>query len=260
MPANVKPYCFTVIIAFLASAALATDALPKTLLTTRGKLLVSEDFAKPLAPFTGKPVGFASGFEGWKYNAGPGTGKGGRWELVDGTFKGIENPEAHHPATASYGIRFKDAIIQCEVRMNDVPDEGRKYRYLQIKATDTKDYVCVVSLGQGGLTGKPFDDAHINPATKQRLEGAPVRVPAQIKLGEWHTVVFEIQGAEAVGTLDGQSVTFSDPLIASDKHSIMLVAGTEASFRNLRVWEALPNADWPKNKAALAAASPPATK
>ncbi len=184
----------------------------------------------------------------------------GRWELVDGTFRGIENPEAHHPATASYGIRFKDAIIQCEVRMNDVPDEGRKNRYLQIKATDTKDYVCVVTLGQGGLMGKPFDNARINPVSKQRMEGTPVHLPAKIKLGEWHTVVLEIQGAEAVGTLDGQSVTFSDPLIGADKHSIMLVAGTEASFRNFCVWEALPNADWPKNKAANAAKSPPAAK
>jgi hypothetical protein len=260
MPTNLKLHYFTALLVFLATTALAEDVLPKTLMATRGKLLVSEDFTKPLAPFTGKPVGFASGFSGWKYNAGPETGKGGRWELVDGTFKGIENPEAHHPATASYGLQFKDAIIQCDVRLNDVPDEGRKYRYLQIKATDTKDYVCAVSLNQGGLTGKPFDDARINPATKQRMEGTPVKVSAPVKLGEWHTVVLEIKGAEAVGTLDGQSVTFSDPLIGADKHSIMLVAGTEASFRNFRVWEALPNTEWAKKKAALTAASQPVTK
>ncbi len=84
MLTQLKPYGFTVIIAFLATAALAADDLPKTLMTTRGKLLVSEDFAKPLAPFTGKPVGFASGFEGWKYNGGPGTGHGGRWALGAG--------------------------------------------------------------------------------------------------------------------------------------------------------------------------------
>lgn len=257
---NLKLPCFTAILVLLATAVLADDALPKTLLTTRGKLLVSEDFAQPLATFTGTPVGFASGFKGWRYNAGPGTGKGGRWELVDGTFKGIENPEAHHPATASYGIEFKDAIIQCEVRLNDVPDEGRKYRYLQIKATDTKDYVCVVTMSQGGLSGRPFDNARINPATKQRMEGTAVKVSAPVKLGEWHTVVLEIKGEEAVGTLDGQSVAFSDPLIGADKHSVMLVAGTEASFRNLRIWEALPNAEWAKNKAALASASQPATK
>ena len=54
----------------------ADEALPKTLMTTRGKLLVSEDFEKPLPPFTGTPVGFASGFSGWRYNDGtPNSGK-----------------------------------------------------------------------------------------------------------------------------------------------------------------------------------------
>jgi len=243
-------------LSLVASAALAAEV--PTLMTIRGRLLASEDFTKPLAPFTGKPVGFASGFLGWRYNAGPETGKSGRWEINEGQFRGIENPEAHHPATASFGFDFKDAIIQCDVRLNDVPAEGRKYRYLQLKATDTKDYVCVVTFSEGGLSGKPFDDARINPATNQRMEGPAVRVSALAKLGEWHTVVLEIKGTEAVGTLDGASLTFSDPLIGADKHSIMLVAGTEASFRNFRVWEALPNPDWPKNRQAILASQPAA--
>jgi len=243
-------------LSLVASAALAAEV--PTLMTIRGRLLASEDFTKPLAPFTGKPVGFASGFLGWRYNAGPESGKSGRWEINEGQFRGIENPEAHHPATASFGFDFKDAIIQCDVRLNDVPAEGRKYRYLQLKATDTKDYVCVVTFSEGGLSGKPFDDARINSATNQRMEGPAVRVSAPAKLGEWHTVVLEIKGAEAVGTLDGASLTFSDPLIGADKHSIMLVAGTEASFRNFRVWEALPNPDWPKNRQAILASQPAA--
>jgi hypothetical protein len=232
--------------------AFAGDDLPATLLATRGKLLYSEDFAQPLPPLTGKPVGFASGFSGWRYNVGP---RGGNWSEVDGVFQGAENPEAHHPATASYGIDFKDAIVQCEVRLDDVPDEGRKARYLQIKATDTKDYVVLVTVSQSGLTGRPFDDAHINPANHQRMEGTAVHVAAPVKLGEWHTVVLEIKGEEAVGSIDGKSITFSDPIIGWDKHSIMLVAGTQGSFRHLRIWEALPNAAWPKNKEALGTAA-----
>jgi hypothetical protein len=241
----------------MAAVAFAGDDLPKTLMTERGKLLVSEDFTKPLEPFTGTPVGFASGFSGWLYGGWP---RGGQWEVMNGIFKGTENPEAHHPATASYGIQFKDAIIQCDVMLDDVPANGRPNRYLQIKATDTKDYVCVVTLGQGGLSGRPFDDARINPATKQRMEGTPVHMAAPVKLDEWHTVVLEIKGDEAVGALNGKSITFSDPLIGADKHSIMLVAGTEGSFRNFRIWEALANPDWPKNKEALLSATPPAGK
>lgn len=246
------------LISFLLTiTASAADDLPKTLMTTRGKLLVSEDFAKPLPPFTGTPIGFASGFSGWRYNSGPVTGKSGRWEIADGQFRGIESPEAHHPATASFGFQFKDAIIQCDVRLNDVPAEGRQYRSLFVKATDAKDYVISLSIGQGGLFLTPYDADRINPATKQREKGPLSRALTPVKLNEWHTVVLEIKGVEAVGTLDGKSVTVSNPLIGADKHSIMLGVGTEASFRNFRVWEALPNPDWPKHKQSLSAENTP---
>jgi hypothetical protein len=245
-----KPFHLVALTLSLAGSVLADDALPKTLLTTRGKLLYSEDFAATPPPLTGKPVGFASGFSGWRYNVSP---KGGHWEVVDGTFKGAENPEVHHPATASYGLPFKDAVVQCEIRLDDVPEEGRKNRYAQVKATDEKDYVCALSLAGGGLTGVPYDANQINPTTKQRMTGPQTRVATPIKLGEWHTLVLEIKGEEVVGSVDGKSVTFANPLIGSDKHSIMLVAGTQASFRKLRIWEALPNPDWAKNKEAVAA-------
>ena len=148
-----------------------------------------------------------------KYNAGPGTGKGGRWEIVDGAFNGIENPEAHHPATASFGIQYKDAIIQCDVRLNDVPAEGRQYRSLFVKATDVKDYVISLSVGQGGLFLTPYDADKINPETKQRDKSPVVRLLSPIKLNEWHTVLLEIKGDEVVGTLDNKSITVSNKLI-----------------------------------------------
>ncbi len=241
----------------LLTASLAyADELPPTLLTTRGKLIVSENFTKPLPPFTGKPVGFASGFSGWRFNAGPATGKSGVWKLADDCFTGIESPEAHHPATASFGMNFQNAIIQCDVRLNDVPAEGRQYRSLFVKATDARDYVISLSVGQGGLFLTPYDGDRINPATKQREKGPVHQVLTPIKINEWHTVVLEIHGSDVVGTIDGKSTTLSNPLIATDKHSFMLGAGTEASFRNLRVWETLPNPEWPKHQTRLAA--PPA--
>lgn len=239
----------------LASLALAVD--PDTLMTTRGRLLASEDFAAPPAPFTGRPPGFASGFSGWRYNSGSSGGKSGRWEVANGEFRGIESPGANHPATASFGMPFQNVIIQCEVRLNDVPEEGRKYRSLFVKATDAKDYVISLSLGQGGLFLTPYDADKINPATKQREKGATVKLLRPVKLNEWHTVVLEIQGDEVVGTLDADSITLSNPLIGTAKHSLMLGAGTEASFRKLRVWEALPNPAWEKNKASILARSKP---
>ena len=244
---------------FLSAAAMACaeDPLPPTLMTTRGKLLASEDFAQVPPPFTGKPLGFASGYTGWRYNSSATGGKSGRWEIANGEFRGIETPGAKHPATASFGIQYQDVIIQCEVRLNGVPDEGRQYRSLFIKATDTKDYVIAMNVGPGGLFLIPYDADKISPTTKQRDKGPSTRVAKNVKLNEWHTVVLEIKGDEAVGTLDGQSTTVSNPLIAAAKHSLMLGASTEASFRHLRVWEALPNAAWPANKAKLTAAARP---
>ena len=242
---------------FTSVVATAADDQPQTLMTNRGKLLVSEDFVPPLAPVTGKPVGFASGFTGWRFNGGPEGGKSGHWKLADDCFTGMESPGANHPATASFGFQFSDAIIQCEVRMNDVPDEGRKYRSLFVKATDVKDYVISLSVGQGGLFLTPYDADKINPATKQRDKGPVSRVLTPIKLNEWHTVVLEIKGDEVVATLDDKSTTLSNKLISVAKHSIMLGASTESSFRHLRVWEALPNPDWPANKTKLQAAVKP---
>lgn len=77
------------------------------------------------------------------------------------------------------------------------------------------------------------------------------QLKSPIKLGEWQRVTFEIMGDEMVGTLNGQSLTGSHPLITSEKRSIMFVAGVEGSVRDLKIWTAEPNPDWAKNKAKL---------
>jgi hypothetical protein len=228
----------------LASVAHADDLLP-TLMTTRGKLLVQQNFAEPLPPFDGKSNGFASGFKAWRYNAAE---RGGHWEVKDGCFTGRENPTVHHPATASYGFEFKDVIVQCEVRMNDVPLEGRNARYINVRTTDTKDYVCSIILSQAGFRIQKDDNDHGGPDKAVPL--GEKKMP--LALNEWHKVLFEIKGNEMVGSVNGVSLTGSHPLITSEKHSVMFVMGVEGSVRGLKAWEALPNAEWEKNKIKLA--------
>jgi len=229
-----------------ATTTLAGDLSP-TLMTTRGRLLFEQDFKEPLPPFDGKSNGFASGFKGWRYNAAE---RGGHWEVKDGCFTGAENPKVQHPATASYGFEFKDVIIQCEVRMNNAPLDGRKFRYINVRTTDTKDYVCSIILSQAGFRIQKDDNDHAGPDAAVPL--GKQMIP--LKLGEWHKVLFEIKGDEMVGTVDGRSLTGSHPLIASEKHSVMFVMGVEGSVRNFKAWEALPNPEWEQNKAKLLAA------
>jgi hypothetical protein len=231
----------------LSLPARADDLLP-TLMTTRGKLLVEQNFEKPLPPFDGKSNGFASGFKAWRYNAAE---RGGHWEVKDGCFTGAENPKVQHPATASYGFEFKDVIIQCEVRMNDVPLDGRKARYINVRTTDTKDYVCSIILNENGFRIQKDDNDHGGPDKAVPL--AEKKMP--LKLNGWHKVLFEIKGDEMVGTIDGQSLTGSHPLITSNKHSVMFVMGVEGSVRNLKAWEAQPNPEWSKHKTQLTTAT-----
>lgn len=234
------------------SEAWAEDVTPapaKTVMTTRGKLLLSEDFTQPMEVFEGKTNGFASGFTGWCYR--PGALKRNLWAVTDGVLTGTEVVEAHHPATISYGIDFKNVVIQVDVRLNDVPDGGRKYRSLFVKATDEKDYVCGIFVGTSGLSLVPYDSTTFQPGSKQRGKSPAASVAAPIKLGEWHTLVMEILGDEMAGTMDGKSAWCANPLIGLDKHSIMFGVGTEASYRHFRVWEALPNPEWAKVKATL---------
>jgi hypothetical protein len=250
-----------VLVSFVATATLiavdppsqsASVAVPATLLTTPGKLLLAEDFSAPLPPPEGSVARFASGFKGWRFNVEQ---RGGHWDIVDGTFRGTENADHNHPATASIGFDFKDVVIACQVRLHDVPLNGRKSRGFIIRTTDTKDYVCSIMLNPGGMRIQKDDNDHAGPDTAVPLGQLKTPIP----LGEWQTVVFEILGDEMVGTLNGQSLTGQHPLIASEKKSIMFVSNGDGSARNLRVWEAQPNPDWAKHKGALAKGLEPAT-
>jgi lysophospholipase L1-like esterase len=237
--------------AFAAEPATAESVVkPATLMTTPGKLLLAEDFAAPLPPPVGSVARFASGFQGWRFNVEQ---RGGHWDIVDGTFRGTENAAHKHPATASIGFEFQNVVIACQVRLHDVPLDGRKSRGFSIRTTDTKDYVCSVLLNPNGMRIQKDDNDHAGPDTAVPL--GQLKTP--IALGEWQTVVFEILGDEMVGTLNGRSLTGRHPLITSAKKSIMFVSSGEGSVRRLRVWEALPNPQWKANKQTIAQNMPP---
>src|SRR5262245_59575483 len=138
----------------------ATDIKPQTLMTTPGKLLLAEDFSAPLPPPEGSVARFASGFKGWRFNVEQ---RGGHWDIIDGTFRGTEHADHNHPATASIGFDFKDVVIACQVRLHDVPLDGRKSRGFSIRTTDTKDYVCSILLNPSGMRIQKDDNDHAGP-------------------------------------------------------------------------------------------------
>jgi hypothetical protein len=251
-----SPLRLAVLLTLVCVSAFAEEV--STQMTVRGKELYSEDFGKPLAKYTGKANGYASGFSGWLIHGTGPESRGGQWKQVNGRFQGSENPQVKHPATASYGIKYQNIILQCQLRLEDVeldkdPAHGRKARYIQLRATNEKSYLCSLNLNPTGFQINKDDNDREGP---DKLEVLATHKKA-LALGQWHTVLIEIMGDEYVATVDGHVIAAQHPAIAQPKHSFMIVTGPEGSIRDLRLWEAKPNADWPMTRAVIAAANNP---
>ena len=255
-PIRMPPLRLVGLLALACVSAFAEDVPTK--MTVRGKELYREDFTQPLAKHTGKANGYASGFNGWLIHGTGPESRGGQWKQVDGRFQGSENPQVKHPATASYGIQFQNIILQCQVRLEDVeldkdPAHGRKFRYLQLRATNEKSYLCSLNVHGGGFQINKDDNDRDGPDKLQALASHK----KALAVGQWHTVLIEIMGDEMVATVDGHAITGQHPAIAQLKHSFMIVTGPEGSVRDLHLWEAKPNADWPMTRAVIAAENNP---
>ena len=236
----------------------ASDALPPTLMTERGKLLTSEDLAQIPAD-----VSTAGGLNdvksGWRFRPG-------KWEFIDGALRGYQLEADHHSAAAFLAFAWKDAVLQFDVKLDGCSqivfcvDDPAAMR----PATPTRppqnrvEHLCRLILNKDGFSTQKDDHDHDGP--DKSVPFGSVKTP--IQQGEWKAVLIEIQGDEMVTTIDGQTIAGAHPLVAADKAYVSFgvtgrsngfdkVPPLSASFRRFRLWEALPNTEWAKNKAGL---------
>lgn len=220
-----KTRCLSLIAAFsFCNVAYAGEPMPKTLMTERGKLLLSEDFSKPLG-------------KDWKQNKG-------KWELSEGGIKGSELKADMHGAVIRHDVKFDSAVIQVSFKL-----EGAKQFTISVNAE--KGHLCRALVNTAGFTVKKDSLDHNKtdkPAILQRIE-------TPISPAVWHTIVFEIKGKEILASLNDKHVAFgSHPGLDRKKGNIGLtVAGESVLFKNLRVWEGLPNPGWEATRAKLEA-------
>jgi hypothetical protein len=199
---------------------------PKTLMTQRGKQLLSDDLTKP---FAGQ----------WKVAKG-------KWDVTDGSIRGSELKSDMHGAVARHPVGFENAVIEYSFKLDGSP------RMTTLSINAAKGHVCRVAVRPNGFTVQKDDQDGKNgpdkPAVLQTVETA-------VKAGEWHTLVIELFGKEMLATLDGQHTAYGvHEKIQGPKANVGLtVAGESVSFKNLRVWEAVPNKSWAENKAKLLA-------
>jgi hypothetical protein len=177
---------------------------------------------------------------------------------VDGALKGAQLEADHHSAGAFFAYRYHDAVIQFDVQLNgcrqalfcvDDPAAPRPPTPTR-PAMVSVEHICRVIFTKDGFSTQKDDHDHDGP--DQAVPFGTIKMP--IEPGVWKTVLVELKGKEMVATIDGRSIAGEHPLIEMEKGYFSFnVTGDSASFRKLRIWEALPNEDWAKNKALLRA-------
>jgi hypothetical protein len=216
-------------LALLTASSIAvadTADEPQTLMADRGKLLLSDDFSS----LPGKPWTMAKG----------------HWQIVDGALQGAEVKSEMHGAVMRHPLAFDNAVIQYSFKL-----DGTKGTSLSIN--DPKGHNCRVTIGPAGFAVRKDDHDHTGPDKAALLQNRAVK----IEPGTWHTITIELLGPALLARLDGGPVAFGEnPALEAKKSNIGLtVAGESASFKQLRIWEAKPRADWPAAKARLTSES-----
>jgi len=211
-----------------ALAAEPSTGEPKTLMTERGTLLLKDDFNETLD-------------KDWKVIAPV-------WETVDGVLKATHTPPfaTNHGPVLQRTLAMKSVIVQVEIKL-----EGKAHAVLHFNKAN--GHLC-----RALLTPEAFyvirRDSGADKGTRLDTSESPIAP------GVWHVLLVELAGGEMVAALDG-----GKPLIGKrddldqDKTALLLEAGGgTAWFRNLRVWQALPNKNWEATRATIEATKKPA--
>jgi hypothetical protein len=79
---------------------------------------------------------------------------------------------------------------------------------------------------------------------------APATVKTPLSAGQWYTMLVEVQGRQLLARIDDSHVGFGEhDGINVDKNDFgMPVTGDSASFRDIRVWDALSNPSFNKQQ------------
>ena len=174
--------------------------------------------------------------EGWK--AG-----NGNWQAGENGLTGVEVAADDHAATFKRSLKFTTAIIEFDVLLGST--KGASFGI-----DDSSDHVCRVSLSPTGFQARKDDHDHEGPDKAKPFN----KVQTELEPDEWYTVCVEIYGEEMLAQIDEEVSLGSDPLLAGEKTKCgFVVSGDVVGFRNLTIWEALPNEDWEKTGARFAA-------
>lgn len=199
-----------------ASAALVTATAP----------VLNVPVGEPFAPDFTKPLG-----PEWKIVKGA-------WSATNGMLRGDELAEDKHSAVLWHPGKIEALIITCEFRLGET-------RTLYI-GFDEKRHVgrLVIHTNSIGL----YEDSPVpnpKPGVKQASKPLATYV-TKLKPDEWYPLTLEIRGDEMVALVNGIQLKAKHPFLATPKERYWFaVNGKDLRLRNLKVWNAKPNPNWP---------------
>lgn len=165
----------------------------------------------------------------------------GKWEFSENGLTGVELAADDHAAVIKQQLPLKDVIIEFDVLLG-----GAKSAMFGID--DSKDHVCRVTLTKFSFQARKDDNDHEGPDKSKPFNS----VNEDFDTDEWHTVRIELLGEEMLAQIGDHISLGTDPLLATEKAKWgFIVAGEQAGFRDLTIWEALPNEDWEKTGSRL---------
>lgn len=217
---------------FIAAPALSSFAAETkdmdTLLTTRGKQVMSDDFSKPSLDSKWKPAK-------------------GKWEIKDGALKGTELASDMHPAVIHAPIAQTDGVYQF-----DFCFEGGKATHLSLNGA--KGHICRVIISPTG-----FQVRKDGSKTDEKDKGVLLdSCKMNFEKGKWYTMIVETSGKEVLARVDDKHFAFGeDDKVASPKAMFGFpVSGDSVCIDNVKVWEATPNSKWAATKEKLKSEHP----
>ena len=217
----------------LFAAALFISALCASgELTTATAPVLNVPAGEPFAPDFTKPLGSE-----WQVVKG-------EWKAEGGELRGDEVAADKHSAVLWHPGKVETLILTCEFRLG-----GANTFYVGFDGARHVGRLVVRANSVGLFEDSP--DANPQPGVKQASKPL-MTFATKLKADEWYPLTLEIRGDEMAALVAGVQLKGQHPFLASAKARFWFaVGGKDLRIRNLKVWEAKANPEWPNIKGQL---------
>ena len=165
----------------------------------------------------------------------------GEWGVESGQLRGAEAPADKHHAYCSRDVADPNAVLQFTFKLDGAQWLGGFF--------DGKEHVSALSLSADAIRIRRMSG--IGPSSKStEVDWTKVKLDD----GQWHTVVWEVCGDEMVATVDDQHMALAkaEGLSMERLHlELNTAGGKSAFFKDVKVWRAEPDPQWPQKRARL---------